>query len=85
MLNKLCAEAKVAAVELRPASEEIRQLLRYDLLLRPYFAPLACRGFDLHKTLQRAVEVNVGRKRDVQQTLRLSEVQVGLESLTTGR
>ena len=72
-------------MELRPAAEEIRQLLRHDVLLWTYFAPLACRGLDLHKTLQRAVEVNVGRKGDVQQTLRLSKVQVGLESLTTGR
>ena len=68
-------------MELGPLAQGVGQLLADDVLR---VLPLSgFTGTDSHrnKALQRAVEVDVGRHRNVEETLPLAEVQVGSGTL----
>jgi hypothetical protein len=62
-----------------------RELFGDDLLLLSDLTALTHRAFDFDQPLKRAVEVNIRREGNVQQSLAVSKVQVSLELLPTRR
>ena len=84
VLRELPAKAKEVRVKLRPFAQGMGDFLADDVLRVLPFGGLAAAHLDRNQTLQRAVEVDVGGHRNVQETLSLAEVQVGARALACG-
>ena len=77
VFGELGAEAKVAAVELRPLAKHLGKLFGNDVVGVLTHGSFAQPSFDVHQFIQRCVEVNIRRHRHIQIPLGFTEVQVG--------
>ena len=81
MLCELTAEAKEVRMELGPLTQGVGEFLADDVLCFLPFSGPPRANLDRNEALQRAVEVDVGRHRDVEETLSFAKVQVGPRTL----